>query len=327
MFSRVVVVRRRVLTVSRKSERLVNLTIALLATKRWLTKSQIFSSIDGYEGEADAMERMFERDKDDLRNLGITIEVGSFDPLFEDEVGYRIRPESYRTEISSISPRELSLISLATQAWQGAILDSTALSALVKLKSLGIDSDFDSIPAIAPSVHISDENFLTIINAIAQRQVISFSYLNTDNKSQSRVLEPYGAGTKSGRWYVAGMDLDRKEQRLFRLDRLDSEVKAQGKSGAYLIPDSFVMSEALASPEKMNLAKIKVRRGKAHVFRSRAISIEDGDDWSVIQIPYMSEAELVSDVLWHGADVVVVEPTSSRASVIAALEEIAMAHG
>jgi hypothetical protein len=55
------------------------------------------------------MERMFERDKDDLRNLGITIEVGSFDPLFEDEVGYRIRPENYRAEIGSITPRELSL--------------------------------------------------------------------------------------------------------------------------------------------------------------------------------------------------------------------------
>ena len=116
---------------SRKSERLVNLTIALLATKRWLTKTQIFSAIDGYEGEADAMERMFERDKDDLRNLGIVIEVGSFDPLFEDEVGYRIRPDNYKIDIDEISSLELSLISQATQVWKGAVIDSTALSALV----------------------------------------------------------------------------------------------------------------------------------------------------------------------------------------------------
>ena len=122
-------VQQRVHTVSRKSERLVNLTIALLATKRWLTKSEIFSAIDGYEGEVDAMERMFERDKDDLRNLGITIEVGSFDPLFDDEVGYRIRPESYRSDISALSSREIALLSLARQAWQGAVLDSTAQSA------------------------------------------------------------------------------------------------------------------------------------------------------------------------------------------------------
>jgi proteasome accessory factor B len=327
MFYRDVVVRQRVLTVSRKSERLVNLTIALLATKRWLTKSQIFTSVDGYEGEPDAMERMFERDKDDLRNLGITIEVGTFDPLFEDEVGYRIRPESYQTDISDISPRELSLISLATQAWKGAVLNSAALSALVKLKSLGIDSDLDSIPAIAPSVHISDTNFLTIINAIAQRQVISFSYLNSEFQAQSRVMEPFGAGTKSGFWYVAGRDLDRDAVRLFRLDRFDSEVRIQGKAAAYEIPESFKMSSALAHPEEREVAKIKVRRDKAHVLRAKAISIEVGDDWSILEIPFLLASEILSDVLWHGADAVILGPTHIRESAIQALTEIVDIHG
>ena len=315
------------LTVSRKSERLVNLTIALLATKRWLTKSQIFSSIDGYEGEPDAMERMFERDKDDLRNLGITIEVGSFDPLFEDEVGYRIRPESYKTDISEITPRELSLISLATQAWQGAVLDTAALSALVKLKSIGIDSDIDSIPAIAPSVHISDTNFLTIINAIAQRQAISFTYLNAELEPQSRVIEPFGSGTKNGFWYVAGNDLDRKEIRLFRLDRIDSDVKSQGKAGSYKIPEAFVMGNLLASPEPAHKAKLKVRRDKAHSLRARAITCNDEDDWSTIEIEYFAESELLSDVLWHGADAVVIEPSSIRKAAISALQEIVRSHG
>ena len=323
----VVVAPRRVLTVSRKSERLVNLTIALLATKRWLTKSQIFSSIDGYEGEPDAMERMFERDKDDLRNLGITIEVGSFDPLFEDEVGYRIRPENYQTDISEITSRELSLISLATQAWQGAVLDTAALSALVKLKSLGVDSDLDSIPAIAPSAHISDSNFLAIINAISQRQVISFTYLNAELEPQSRVMQPFGSGTKSGFWYVAGMDLDRKEIRLFRLDRIDSDIKTQGRAGAFEIPETFVMGSVLAAPEKSRTAKIKVRRDKAHLLRARAVTCIDEDDWSIIEIEYFADSELLSDVLWHGADAVVIEPPSIRKVAISALQEIAQLHG
>jgi proteasome accessory factor B len=63
--------------VSRKSERLVNLTIALLATKRWLTKAEIFANVAGYSGDSEAKDRMFERDKDDLRSLGINIELGS----------------------------------------------------------------------------------------------------------------------------------------------------------------------------------------------------------------------------------------------------------
>ena len=50
------------LQLSRKSERLVNLVIALLATKRNLTKSEIFRTIEGYDGSDEAMERMFERD-------------------------------------------------------------------------------------------------------------------------------------------------------------------------------------------------------------------------------------------------------------------------
>ena len=95
---------------SRKIERLINLTIALLATKRYLTKTEIFNSVDGYEGTAETKERMFERDKDDLRSLGIEIEVGSFDPLFNDEAGYKIKQEKYQFELGDISSTEVSLL-------------------------------------------------------------------------------------------------------------------------------------------------------------------------------------------------------------------------
>ena len=133
-------------TVSRKSERLVNLTIALLATKRYLTKSEIFRSIEGYEGNEESKERMFERDKDDLRTLGIEIEVGGLDPLFNDEAGYRIKPENYALDLGEISGTDIALLSLAAQAWNGAALDSGAHTALLKLKSMGIESDLAAIP-------------------------------------------------------------------------------------------------------------------------------------------------------------------------------------
>ena len=115
---------------SRKIERLINLTIALLATKRYLTKSEIFNSVEGYEGNAETKERMFERDKDDLRSLGIEIEVGSFDPLFNDEPGYRIKQEKYQFDLGEITPIEVSLLSLAAQAWQEASFGDVAQSAL-----------------------------------------------------------------------------------------------------------------------------------------------------------------------------------------------------
>ena len=94
---------------SRKSERLVNLVIALLATRRSLTKSEIFRTIDGYDGSEESMERMFERDKDELRSLGIEIEVSGLDPLFDDELGYRIRPENFAMDAKGYSTIEIAL--------------------------------------------------------------------------------------------------------------------------------------------------------------------------------------------------------------------------
>ena len=109
---------------SRKIERLINLTIALLASQRFLTKSEIFRTVQGYEGSAETKERMFERDKDDLRTLGITIDVGSFDPIFNDEAGYRIRSENYQLDLGQITPTEISLLSLAADLGRVQLLQT-----------------------------------------------------------------------------------------------------------------------------------------------------------------------------------------------------------
>lgn len=166
---------QRARTVSRKSERLINLTIALLATKRFITKSELFETVEGYEGSAESKERMFERDKDDLRSLGIEIEVGSFDPLFNDEAGYRIKQEKYQLDLGEVTALEISLLSLAATAWQGASLDDAAQRALVKLHSLGIAVDdanlLDSVPAFSDA----GLDLPMITRAIAEHQILEFT--------------------------------------------------------------------------------------------------------------------------------------------------------
>ena len=312
---------------SRKSERLVNLTIALLATTRWLSKSEIYQSIDGYNGDLDAKERMFERDKEELRNLGIEIEVGSFDPLFEDEVGYRIRPEKYQMQTSSLSVNQLSLVSLATQMWQGAVLSSKANSALVKLKSLGIESDSEGLALTAQSVDVSDENLTHIIDAISARRTISFAYTNRDAVAEDRALEPYGVGTKNGYWYVAGNDLAKKEVRLFRLDRFSSTVKEQGRASSYEIPSDFSMSDLLKSQARNQRCRLKLRTDKAYSLRRFATPIASEDDWDIVDYSYASIDQLLRDLLWHGDDVLLVEPNDLREKVAASLARIESAHG
>jgi proteasome accessory factor B len=312
--------------VSRKSERLVNLTIALLATGRWITKSEIYENIEGYSGEPDAKERMFERDKEELRNLGIDIEVGTFDPLFEDEVGYRIRPENYRIQVSQLTPQQLALISSATQSWRGAILDSKASAGLTKLKALGFESDVDGIPINPHQVRNSDTNLAKVIDALALRKTISFDYRASDNTDENRALEPYGVGTKNGFWYVAGNDLERRAVRLFRLDRVVSEVKEQGRGASYEIPEDFSMHDQLQSRTRKHVAQLLVRKGKADRLRKHASVQESQDEWDSVKYQYSDMKDLIRDLLWHRDDVKVIGPTEVKESLMASLHSVQVRH-
>ncbi len=193
---------RKVLTVSRKSERLVNLTIALLATKRWLTKAEIFANVAGYSGDSEAKDRMFERDKDDLRSLGITIELGTFDPLFEDEAGYRIKPEKYALQLQDLDATQLALLSQAALYWQEAALGDSAQSGLRKLKGLGIESDLDTFIDVSTALKSTPEQVPDLIEAVSSRTAICFEYLDENMESKVRNLQPYRLSNARGYWYL-----------------------------------------------------------------------------------------------------------------------------
>ena len=87
----------------RKSERIMNLAICLLLARRFLDKNHLREVVEGYGGLSDAaFERTFERDKDDLRAMGVPVETGSNSTLFPDEIGYRIRRQDF--ELPPIDP-------------------------------------------------------------------------------------------------------------------------------------------------------------------------------------------------------------------------------
>ncbi len=311
------------LTVSRKTERLVNLTIALLATKRYLTKSEIFRTVDGYEGTPESKERMFERDKDDLRNLGIVIEVGTFDPLFEDESGYRIKPENYQFQLGDLDSQDIALLSLAAEAWRGAALDTSALGALVKLHAIGIETDSESLPDLAPAVLSKDANLAVAISAINSRTVINFSYLNESLSDESRVLEPYAIASKYGHWYLFGNDLDRKSLRSFRLDRIVGSITTKGKSSNYLIPTDFSVEGHLRTTSSQQTAELYLRSGRALGLRNRAQEIFDKNaptDWQRFSISYQDQERIIEEILWYSDDAVILKPEEVRIAVIERLQ-------
>jgi proteasome accessory factor B len=313
--------------VSRKSERLVNLTIALLATRRYLTKSEIFRSIEGYEGNDESKERMFERDKDDLRSLGIDIEVGGFDPIFNDEAGYRIKPESYSLDLGEISGADVALLSLAANAWNGQALNSVAHSALLKLKSIGIESDIDSIPMLAPRMVSSSNELVDVLEAITTKSSITFTYVGQELESQKRTLNPYALASRDGHWYFSGFDIDKGAIRTFRLDRVEGEIVLGKKTGQYEIPvgfDLFKYLDEVISPQSTTL---DVRKNKAFALRKVALTITDKGEWDQITLKYADRVTFIDSLMWHLDDVIVVEPKELRDSIIQLLKEMVVAHG
>ena len=90
-----------------KVERLMNLVIALLSTDGYLPAERIRRNVAGYaESPSDeAFSRMFERDKNELRDLGIPLETGRVSALDPIE-GYRINRDAYALPEIDLTPDE-----------------------------------------------------------------------------------------------------------------------------------------------------------------------------------------------------------------------------
>lgn len=315
------------LTVSRKSERLVNLVIALLATKRSLTKSEIFRTIEGYEGSNESMERMFERDKDELRSLGVEIEVSGLDPLFDDEQGYRIRPENFILDTNGYSPTQIAYMSLAAQMWKNASMDEISQRVLRKLSGLTTSIDIADMPAIAP-LTLSAPMFLNeVINSIAEKKSVEFSYVDAEMNIKKRKVNVYTYFSHQGFWYFSGLDIEKGELRTFRCDRIHGDLYISKKSQMYEIPEDFNRFEIFGEKQAPFRAKLRVRVGRGSQLRSMAISTKSDNEHDVVEVEFSSENELISLILWHLDDVEVISPTSLKLRVIASLESLVKHHG
>jgi proteasome accessory factor B len=312
--------------VSRKSERLVNLTIALLATKRYLTKAEIFKNVAGYSGDAEAKDRMFERDKEDLRSLGITIELGTFDPLFEDEAGYRIKPESYALQLKNLDATSIALLSQAGKMWREAALGQSAQSGLRKLRSVGINSDLDSVIELTTSSQSAPEQLSDLIDAITSRQVITFEYLNKDLASEVRKVNPYRLSNSLGYWYLIAWDLEKLALRTFRLDRFISSVKLSGRSNSFEVDVELLDSYDLEQIGESSDAVLLVRKGKAPALRNEGVISEHDSEWDRVNLQYQSSKQILREILWAGDNVIILEPEELRNKLITSLKEVIAHH-
>ncbi len=302
---------------SSKSERLVNLTMALLATRRYLTKSEIFSSVEGYSGSPETMERMFERDKNDLRELGLQIEVGSDDPLFEDEAGYKINPSEYSLDLGKIDGIDLALLSLAAGKWQNSLFSKSGQSAIRKFESLGHAMDTQILDLPLYSAEFPVENFELLWHAVEKRQVVHFTYSAIVESKRS--VQPYGLALHKGFWYLVGLDSQKLAIRNFKLSRISSEISVDPKIGSFVIPDNFTSSDHLGSendaPEIINV-EVHIRLGQAQEIRAMADVTNLDGEWELAKFSLTSKQELFELLGRSLTSVILIEPHEFREEFI-----------
>jgi proteasome accessory factor B len=314
---------------AKKSERLMNLTICLLVARTFIPKDRIRQAVEGYHGLGDdAFDRMFDRDKEELRVLGVPIEVGSVDKGFDDEVGYRIRRDRFELPEISLEADEAAILGLAARVWQHARLASATTQGLRKLRAGGVDVDESALAILEPQLATDEPAFDAVFEAVTHRRPIEFAHRTAGRPEPIlRHLQPWGIVSWHGHWYVAGLDLDRDAERMFRVSRITGDVVPIGPPNSYAPPadlDLRALASSLAPPHPNNDATLRVRTGTGDSLRRRALHATPVDEqWTELVVPYASGQSLADELLSYGPDVVVIRPDEVRDDIIRRLGALA----
>ena len=318
-------------------ERLFSLVLALLATEQGLTKAEILSTVTGYAARFERasdranLERQFERDKEDLRDLGVPLET-------VDERGaegdtklqrYRIPPARYQLpDDIEFSAAEYALLTLAAQVWREGSLSTDSRRALTKLQSLGLRID-EAVIGFAPTIRTRDPAHEPLSSAIDRGQQVSFDYLKPGQPAADRrVVSPLALVYHEGRWHLHAHDDRADAARTFLLRRIVSGIEPTGAPATQrpaLDEPAQVLSE-LDELWRSTVATVSARPGSEAdvVMRNRPGTTEtDG-----ALILHTTDLDILADELAaFGADISVISPPNLRDAVRARWQRVVEAHG
>lgn len=302
-----------------RAERLVNLVLALLSTRQFLTAERIRGIVPGYADAPsdEAFFRMFERDKVELRELGIPMETGR-NSSFDAVDGYRIARRDYELGEIELAPDEAAAVGLAVRLWDSPELTGQAEGALVKLRAAGVDVDQHAAAQVQPRVR-ADAAFAPMLAAVQEGRAVQFEYRRSGSPQRmTRTLEPWGVVSWRGRWYVVGHDRDRQASRCFRLSRVQGAVQPIGSPGVVQRPADVNLLDFVAAsgePEgesPVSTARLWVADGRAagirrgaRVLGRRSVAGLEGDE--IERNVYFQES-MAKWIAGYGPDVLVLEP-------------------
>lgn len=312
------------------AERLLNLVIALVNTTSPMSKEQIRTSVAGYHRtpSVDAFERMFERDKETLRDLGVPV-LTVTGAAHGDEQGYRIDPDAYALAPMELSAAQLGVLGLAAQLWQDQSLRVEAGTALTKLRVVGDSpAEADAVLGLAPRMHPAGPALGPLLDATTARQAVAFTYrAASTGQVRGRVVEPWRLIANRGGWYLVGLDRDRGAARVFRLSRIVGAVTVVGEPRAFTVPagvDPRAMVES-AQEAEARTAWLAVAPGRGGALRARAQDLAGGPQpppgWDLVAVPFTRASDLADEIVSYTDAVVVLEPESLRESVLRRLRD------
>ena len=201
-----------------KLERLLNLTAALLHAEIPLTAEELRDRVGGYPDTKATFRRAFERDKDDLRSMGMPLRVEPVPGVDPPVDGYRLDRDEYAGTELAFEADELAALHLATSLVR---LDGDD-TALVKLGAAGGNAPTDSVGRVP-----FNDTLATMIGAAVDRKALAFTYNDV-----KRIVEPWKLSFTRGHWYLSGFDRLRQDQRLYRVDRIEGDVSLSGPAEA-----------------------------------------------------------------------------------------------
>jgi proteasome accessory factor B len=303
-------------------ERLVNLVALLLESRIPLTFEQIREKLaEGYEhADVNSAKRMFERDKDVLRDIGVPIEVVATD-VWEAEQGYTIPKDRYYLPEIRFTPEEITALAVAARSGG----DATAEDAVRKLLSGAEGGAWASLAGAGGSA--SDPRLTMAADAVAGLRRIRFRYRTIRGDTSERVVDAYGLAVRRGYWYLVGLDLGRGELRSFRLSRLASDPSDEGEGSEP--PAGFRAADVVqAAPGGPNGAGSTATVAFAPEVAWWAIRGVDGaevvgarkDGWAVVRLTRQQPEALAGWLLSFGPEAEAIDPPELRDEVVRRLE-------
>lgn len=317
-------------------ERLFSLVLALLATETGLTKNEVLSTVQGYRqryrpgGDNANLERQFERDKDDIRDLGVPLETVESPGQSgnNQNLRYRIPRGAYELPADiTFSAEETTLLNLAAMVWREGSLSGESRRAVMKLKGLGLVSD-EPVLGYAPRLRVRDAAFEPLRAALEKNAIVRFAYLKPgEAEARVRTVAPLALVQHQGRWHLHAEETETGLTKTFLLRRIVSQVTTTGAT--FPAPKVDQTAEALRELEEVwnsHTADVEVvadsdAATRLHKRRG-TVTLPSG----ALRLHY-SDANIFADELaGYGPEVLVLSPPVLRAAVRSRLLKTATEH-